>query len=157
MASPNEEAAWLLDIGGDMFAAVGRLHLIHLLTAPKLFRVPHGPHYCQRVFIWQDQPLPAMDLALRLSDPHTPQEEEEEALFGVMAFQQSPNQAPQYGGVRLYSAPILIQVSDDQAADLPLHPTGWKELSHACFKYPDYGLIPILNLPVIFSFPAPAK
>jgi len=145
--------AWLLSLGNGRYAAVGQLHLTHLLTNPECFNVPHSPFYCQQVCVWQGNILPVMNLASRLAGQPLLQQGECKTLLGIVAFQATQNQPPQYGGVLLDDMPARIDVTDEQATELPEHPPGWQTLSSACFEHPDHGPVPILNLPAIFSIP----
>ncbi|MFC1684068.1 chemotaxis protein CheW [Pseudomonadota bacterium] len=157
MSLPASKPAWLLNLGGDCYGAVGHLHLVHLVVAPACSDVPHSPFYCQKVYVWQGNILPVMDLASRLAGHPALLEEDGESLLGIVAFQETADEPPRYGGVLLSAPPQRIDVTDEQAAELPEHPSGWQILGSACFEHPEHGPVPILNLPAVFSLPHPGE
>lgn len=148
--------AWLLNLGHGLFAAIGHYHLVHLLQDAACQAVPRSPPYCQHVVVWQDHVLPVMDLALRLQGRGTAPDRllaDNVSLLGITAFQPRPDQAPEYGALLLAEPARRIRVSDEQAAELPSEWAAWRHLCHSCFKHPQHGAVPILNLPAIFSAP----
>jgi chemotaxis signal transduction protein len=147
--------AWLLNLGGDCYGAVGQLHLVHLVVAPACSDVPYTPYYCKKVSVWQGNILPVMDLASRLAGHSLLLEENGESLLGIVAFQEAKDQSPRYGGILLSDTPLRIEVTDEQASELPEHLSAWQDLSSACFEHPKHGPVPILNLPAVFSPPDP--
>jgi len=155
MSFSEGKSAWLLNLGGGHYGAVGQLHLVHLVAAPPCSDIPYSPFYCQKVFVWQGNILPVMDLTSRLAGHPVLLEEDGDSLMGIVAFQETAEESPQYGGILLSAPPLRIDVTDEQATDLPEHPAGWLILGSACFEHPKHGPIPILNLPAIFSPPSP--
>ncbi len=139
--------AWLLNLGGALRAALGERQMLHFVDAPQLLEIPETPPHCHQVLIWQDNILPVMDLGAWLGVSAAP---DELAFTGIAAYQEHPEQPPQYGALLLAGIPTRVQVNDDQVCELPGQPRGWQYLAMSCFTHDDQA-IPILNLPSIFS------
>ncbi|MCP5420608.1 MAG: chemotaxis protein CheW [Gammaproteobacteria bacterium] len=142
-----ESGAWIMDLDSQLQAAVGDREMLHVIQAPELFSVPLSPPYCRHVLIWQDHILPLMDLAAWLNGQS---ERREHKVAGILAFQPRRDQEVRYGALSLAATPIRAQVDDQQACDLPAHPSGWKRLALSCFQQGN-RIIPILDLPTLFS------
>lgn len=143
--------AWLLDLGRDRFAAVGRNELQEVLVAPPLTPLLATPAHCRYSVNWRGVELPVMDLA---------------AIFGAIVEDQPPHWLtiaayrdpvdlqPRFGALQLAAPPIAIQVSDDSACPIPETSLpeylAWSYLSLCCFHHDD-RVIPILNVPLLFS------
>lgn len=148
------QPAWLLNLGHGLHAAIGHLHLVHLLPEAVCESIPHSPPYCHQVTVWQGRLLPVMDLALRIrKDTALPREPGGSSLLGVIAFQSGPGQVPNFGTLTLASPAQRIMINNGQAADLPGEWLPWRHLCLSCFDHPQHGAIPILNIPAIFSAP----
>jgi chemotaxis signal transduction protein len=139
--------AWILKLDGGLLAAVAAHEMIHLIPSPTLFEIAQTPYHCRQVLIWQDKILPAMDLAAWLQG-HPVQRSQCSA--GIVAYQNQPETAHQYGALLLTGTPARVSVSDAQACALPDEPKGWEILAMSCFSDGN-ATIPILDLPYIFS------
>lgn len=139
--------AWILDFQGGYRAAVGEFEMVHLIQSPTLVNIPQTPFYCRDVLIWQGWILPVMNLGAWLEGSAM---ESQQLLTGVFVYQQNTNSDPKYGALLITNVPRRIQVSDQQACDLPKQPRGWRQLAVSCFKDSNMT-VPILNLPSIFS------
>jgi chemotaxis signal transduction protein len=142
-----ESGAWIMDLDGELQAAVGEREMLHVVQGPELYLIPLSPPYCQHVLIWQDTILPMMDLAAWLKGQP---ERREHRIAGIFAYQARGDQAIRYGALSLAATPVRAQVNDQQACPLPTQPRGWKRLSLSCFALGE-RIIPILDLPTIFS------
>jgi chemotaxis signal transduction protein len=149
----SEAGAWLLDLGGGLFGAVGEREMVHVLPdRPVLQEIPQSPGYCRKVLVWQGEVLPLMDLAGRLAARPRVSEGRPE-LIAVTAFQQQPGAAPRHGALVLNAPPVRVRVHDAQACELPEPQRRWQRLSIACFQHPDHGPVPVLDLPRVFLLP----
>lgn len=146
-SSPGDSTAWLLQLDDRFQAAVGEREMIHLIELPLLLEVPKAPRHCRQVLVWNEEILPAMDLAAWLAGRPV---QRVHRLAGVFAYQEHPQAAPSYGALLLAALPARLRVSDEQACDLPEQPAGWRQLAVSCFKEGERP-VPILDLPFIFS------
>lgn len=145
---PKDSGAWILALDSVLRAAVGERELVHLIEAPTLLDVPLSPPYCRQVLVWNENLLPAMDLAawLRPGEPvqcRWP-------LAGVFGYQTKPGAEPAYGALLLAGIPERARAADSQACALPKQPARWRTLAISCFKRGDHP-IPILDLPHLFT------
>lgn len=143
----TESTAWLLPLQGAWRAAVGEWELVHLIERPVLLDIPVTPFYCRQVVLWENQILPALDLAAWLTGRLMPREQ---MLAGVFAYQEQPGGALHYGVLLLDGVPTRRVVNDEEACALPAGPAGWREVAISCFG-DGAGAVPILDLPYIFS------
>lgn len=142
-----ETMAWLMELDGQMRAAVGELEMVHVIQAPELFQVPLSPPYCGHVALWQEHILPLMDLPAWLNNRP---ERVEHTVAGIFAYQARAGEVPHYGALSLAATPLRISVNDELSCALPPQPPGWKRLALSCFTFNGQA-VPILNLAVIFS------
>jgi chemotaxis signal transduction protein len=151
----SEVTAWLLDLGHGLHAAVGEREIIHVLPdPPPMFEIPRSPAYCRRLLIWQDELLPLMNLAGRVTArPVAPAEAQpgDDGLVAIAAFQRHPGEAPRHGGLLLRGTPSRVGVSDANACGLPEAPGGWRQFAISCFEHADLGPVPVLDLQSVFS------
>jgi len=149
-----EATAWLLSFKGHLRAAVGELELVHVLTeSPTLFAIPDTPGYCRHVLVWQGHLLPLVDLGARLEgDRHLQSDTVAgiDSLIAILAYQRSPGDPPEYGGLLLDRVPIRALVSDDRACALSPELEAWRSLAISCFEHGDHGPIPVLDVPRLF-------
>ena len=153
----SEVGAWLLPLGGGLHGSLGEQEIVHVLPdRPLLQEIPQSPAYCSTVLIWEGEVLPVMDLAVRLAGPARALAERLET-FAVVAFRAQPDVAPRHGALVLSAAPVRIRVGDEQACELPEPRSRWQPLSMACFRHPDHGPVPVLDLPRVFLLPPAAE
>lgn len=152
--SNNITNAWLLGLGANLHVAVGERELQYLLADfPKFTTIPNSPAYCCKVFVWQKEIVPIMDIAqLILGQTITRPANEE--LIVLATFQSSANQLIQRGAIFISAIPIKIQIEDQQVCNFPPPQTLWQQLAYTCFNHPEQGPVPILNLAQIFLTPA---
>ena len=150
MADDTKQAnatAWIIELDNGLYVAVGELEMVHIVQSPELFDIPHTPFYCSQVLFWQNNIIPVMDLLAWLEGYAIPRMHD---MIGIFTYQQQPDAPLDFGALPIVSIPARAQVGDEQACELPTHPLGWRELSISCFS-DNYRVIPILDLPYIFS------
>lgn len=159
--SATDCTAWVLNVGVQLWAAVGELELTHVIPhSPTLFEIPQAPFYCRQVLIWEDQVLPLMDFGARLLGETTRRGQataEIETLVAIVAYQTQRGVTPKHGAMLLREAPSRVPVGDRQACALPEHPRGWAALAISCFEDERVGPVPVLDVARLYlSMPAPA-
>ena len=127
----SEATAWLLNFQNGLCASVGEREMMHLVESPVLSDIPHTPDHCRQILIWQEEVLPVMDLMAWLTGQPTDQAQ---ASVGIVAWQDQPDEPPQYGALLFSGIPQKIRVTDDQFCDLPTDPVGWPAVSISCFS-----------------------
>lgn len=144
----RQSTAWVVDLGHHRSVAVGERELLHLLPEPHLFDVPCTPAHCARVLSWQDLLLPVWDLRVWLGDtvgltmPN---------LVAVVGYQLAAGQMPFFGALVLTEPPLRLQVTDEQACELP-EGAPWQDIACSCFRHGEQT-VPILDLRAMFAAP----
>lgn len=139
--------AWLIELTDTTYAAVGEFELAHILPdAPVLFDIPHTPAHCQQVFVWQNKIIPVMNMTARLTKTINNTNQ----LVGIFAYRTDSGRID-YGALLLNAMPRRLEVSDEQACDLPAYLQAWKPYVRSCFQDTENHVIPILNLERIFA------
>ena len=140
--------AWLLDFGSGRTAVIGERQMLHLLPMPlSLHRVPASPVFCRHVVVWEQEPIPVMDLPAWLED-RPPREEP--AVVAIAAFSAGATAENRRGAFMLSAIPRRIMVSDAQACELPAELAGWREIALSCILH-DERPVPVLHLSHVFS------
>ena len=151
----SESDAWLLTITEGSHVAIGNLEMIHLHPeVPDLIAIANKGDYCQHQIIWQEQHLPLLDMALLLcgepsGDKTT--DNPENIFLCVVSYMSQQDNVQEYGAILSSQLPVRIKVDDEQACELPDSPETWSMLAISCFSHDTYGVVPILDLPRIFS------
>jgi chemotaxis signal transduction protein len=152
---------WLLELRGPWRAAIGLRELIHVLPySPRLHMVPQAPLHARHVLLWEGKVVPVLDLAAYLEagaefEPGTATNRPSfDHLVGIVAYQAGSGVG--LGGMLLGKVPERVCVTDEQACALPESPVGWQRLAISCFRHPDHGAVPILDLPGLFCRRLPA-
>jgi chemotaxis signal transduction protein len=160
-----ESNGWLLTLRSRWRAAVGLRELVHVLPySPRLYMVPQTPAHARHVILWEGRIVPVADLVAYLeagaerglrSATDRPSLDQ---LVGIIAYQAAPGSEVSLAGMLLDEVPERIRVTDEQACALPESPACWYQVAISCFEHPDYGAVPILDLPRLFSgrVPVPA-
>lgn len=147
--------AWLLTLSDHLHAAVGNLEMVHVLPdMPDLFEIPQTPSYCRHVIAWHDKLLPLVDIEMLLTGKSNQQHESlinSQMVFGIMAYKLLSGDQQSYGALLMTKVPVRTEVDDQQSCKLPANPEGWASLAISCFEHPEYGHVPILDLPRIYS------
>jgi hypothetical protein len=145
----KKDRAWLLDFGNGLQAAVAYHEMWQVLLSPKLFDVPCTPQYCSQVLIFQNNILPVFNMATLLLNAEKPFIATG-SFVGVAVYQSDPNKPVDYGCLYLSQMPQRIEVSDDDACDLPEDKKYWESLTLSCFLHNGVA-IPIIDFASIFS------
>lgn len=154
MSNSNSNAAWLLELGENVCVAVGERELQYLLAdLPKFNFISNAPSYCNKVFVWQGEIVPVMDIAQLILGRNIIRPKQEE-LVVLTTFQAHVNEPLQRGAILLSAIPIKINIQDQQVCDFPSPQDIWQQLAVTCFEHPQKGPVPILNLERIFLTPA---
>lgn len=140
---------WLLHVSSELRAAVGLREMLHVLPDERtLHAVPRSRAYASRVIVWQQRLLPLIDLNVYLfgSAPASG-----ECMIGIVACAGDPkSDSPvQLAGLRISRAPEKIQVADSQVCELPADAPKWRSIAASCFRHPQHGAVPILDLPAL--------
>jgi len=153
---------WVLKLRGQWRAAVGLRELVHVLPySPRLYMVPQTPPHARHVILWEGKIVPVVDLVayLEAGVERGPRTETNrislDRLVGIVAYQTASDAEVSLAGMLLGKVPERIRVTDEQACALPQSPPGWNQVALSCFEHPDYGAVPILDLPRLFSGHAP--
>ncbi len=143
-------SAWLLELGSERYAAVGKTELQEVMAQPSLTAIPAAPAYCRYRVGWRGLELPVLDLAVIFGaapDPAPPH-------WLTVAAYREPTGQPRFGAIQLAAPPSLIEVSDDSACPIPetslTEYLAYSFLAHCCFRHQGRA-VPILNVPRLFS------
>ncbi len=145
----KKDQAWLLDFGNGLQAAVAYHEMWQVLLSPKLFDVACTPQYCSHVLIFQKRILPVLNLATFLLDAHKPFIATGNVV-GIAVYQTDPQAPVNYGCLYLSQMPQRIEVSDEDACDLPDEIKYWEPLTLSCFLRNEVA-IPIIDFASLFS------
>ena len=144
----SEGVAWILALRGGHQAAVGELELVHVLPdKPELFPVLKSPPHCDHVFLWQEQVLPVVDLAVWLGDAGAAGDNEH---LGIVRYRRGRGEPLQYGSFVIDGPPRQARVRDEQACELPHYAPRWRAVSLSCFEHAGRAT-PVLDVARIFS------
>jgi chemotaxis signal transduction protein len=143
----HEATAWIVELGHGLRAALASAELVHLFSAPTLFELPQAPRYCRHLMVWEREILPVLDLAHWLAGRPA---ERGGQFIGVVGYQEQPEENPGRAALFMDAIPIRVKVKDEQACDLPSHPSGWRHIACSCFLHESQA-VPVLDLPFLFS------
>jgi chemotaxis signal transduction protein len=143
----HEATAWIVELGHGLRAALASAELVHLLPVPTLFELPQAPPYCRHLMVWEREILPVLDLAHWLAGSPAARGGQ---FIGVVGYQEQSEENPGRAALFMDAIPIRVKVKDEQACDLPPHPSGWRYIACACFLHESQA-VPVLDLPFLFS------
>lgn len=145
--------AWLLPFGKGLHVAIGEFEMVHILTGRQRYtRVPCSPVWCRFVFAWCGRPIPLFDLDAFLNpvpDQSSIAGFSASDTIAIVAYEDRQGSI-QYGGFILSALPFARVVSDNQMCDYPSGNIRWNEVALSCFKDPDAGAVPILDIAHLF-------
>ena len=149
-------SAWILAYSGRGRAAIGEFELVHILDrAPTRFPVPRAPRHCHEVMLWEQQVLPYVDLAMLDRPARMPHGSDKanagSTIVAIVGYQTDQRQPPRYGALKLCAIPKRASVSNDSACRLPEDIGAVAGFACSCFRHPEFGAVPVLDLPRIFS------
>ncbi len=140
--------AWLLEFGGGHTGVIGERQMLHLIPAPlSLHEVPASPFFCRHVVVWEQEPIPVMDLSAWLEGGPV---RDEPAVVAIAAFASGTRGENRRGALVLSAIPRRIVVTDDLACDLPPDLLGWREIALSCVEH-ETRPVPVMNLTYAFS------
>jgi hypothetical protein len=143
-----EAAAWLLNLGAGIQVAIGLRELQHLLPQPvDWVAVPRTPHYCRYALWWDERIVPVMDLERWLLPE---QSMSVKPLLGIVAYQETPTAAVNYGALMLAERPRQIRVEDASECSLSGPTAPFQPIAIAAFRQAS-RVVPILHLTTIFT------
>jgi chemotaxis signal transduction protein len=141
----SKSRAIRLDTGGGTAAAIGLHEVIEVVTEGDMAPVPMAPLYCRELLQWRDQWIPVFDLAAwrgLQAQSATP--------FFVIVGYPADAGGVQYGCMRVPEFPKIVELSDQQACNLP-DDAEWGHIAISCFKG-EGKAVPILSLRKVFQF-----
>ncbi len=140
--------AWLLELAGGHAGVIGERQMLHLLPAPfSLREIPASPLFCRHVVVWEQEPIPVMDLSAWLDGAPV---RDDPAVVAIAEFASGVSGENRRGALVLNAIPRRIVVTDDLACELPTDLVGWREIALACIEHETRSL-PIMNLSYVFS------
>jgi len=141
--------AWLLQLTGSYRAAIGLREMLYVLPEePVSHLVPLSRPHAARVMVWQSQLIPLIDLTVFLGGDPAPDARRMIGIVSCAAGNDSKSTS-RLGGLMISRTPERIQVWDHQACGLPPAPAQWRSIAASCFRHPDHGPVPILDLAAI--------
>ena len=142
---------WLLHLNGGLCAAIGLRQMLYVIPdEPATYAVPKTPPHAARVLVWQEHLVPLIDLNVYLNGGGSGASNSQ-TLVGIVACASGfePQSSAIFGAFLMSRAPDRIQVSDSQACPLPDPLASWAPIAASCFRHPEHGPVPILDLPAI--------
>lgn len=140
--------AWLLRAADDIAFAVAQHEMVEYLTDPRVQRVPLANPFCDRLALWRDTLIPIVDFACLLRGASATVQR----ALSIVAYQPGRLEPLAYLGIWVDAPPSHVDVSDEQACELP---QTWREphlaaLALACFEHKDTA-VPILDIAELAS------
>lgn len=151
-------AAWLMDFGGGVLAAMSVTHVLHVLEDMSLVhRVPLAPAHCNRVLVWQQQLLPVVDLAQLKAPELTAALSQPGRAYACVLGWRIANDATEYGVLLTRSLPRRIVIADDSmVAPSASEASTWQGSALSFFSY--HGrTAPIIDPAPLFGLPPPSR
>lgn len=143
----SKSAAWVMKLDQSIYAAVSKTELIHIVDKPTYIKIPKTPDHCKHVIIWNKNILPIMNISLWIKNESTHYDSN---VVAIIAYGDSDGDA-QYGGIKLFDAPTLEYVNNQQMSELPSDFNKWNAISLSCFINKDNVKVPILDISKLFS------
>jgi chemotaxis signal transduction protein len=150
---------WLLSMRGPTYAAVGARELVYVLPEePQIQGIPLAPAPAPGVIVWENRPVPVIDVGLLLrgaeagaaSAATAPGGRREFAAIVAFTGDRAGNAGVELGALILTKVPEQIEVSDDQAREIPDEFIGHGGFFTSCFEHPELGAVPVLDLAAMF-------
>ncbi len=142
--------AWLLDCGGGVLVATGLGNVLHVVEDTRLlFKVPLAPPHCNRVLLWQQHALPAVDLALLVTGATSPATRSYACVLGWL----NERDETEHGVLLTRSLPRQLSIGDEQQAkpgDRDVE--RWRGIALGFFTH-NQRLMPIINPASLFGTP----
>ncbi len=145
----QEAAAWLIDLGQNMHAAIGENELVHIIDSSEIADLPAVLANRENTVHWQGKELNVINLAKYFSD-RTLTMVSSEPIIGVVVYHSDSDDRLQYGGLLMAGIPDKEIVNNSQACNLPEPTHKWRDVAISCFTNEEYP-VPVLDLPAVFS------
>ena len=140
-------SAWLLDIAEGLAVAVAEQDVIYVFPeVPIVFPIPQTPAHVSGVLSWQQHLVPVIDLAVYLNRMPV---DNVSAGMNVMVLLNLGNS--RLGALALQQIPERADVADSSQCQLPANLRAWNGLAPSCFMHKARGVVPILDLSVVFG------
>ena len=143
----SKAAAWIMNIDENRYVAISQMELVHILNHPRCVQIPQAPPHCNCMLIWNDAPLPIIDISVLLDKKATSCARD----IVAVAIYRDTNGKPCYGGIRQIGSPELEYVTNDQVCALPGHFNGLTPVTLSCFSSTNGHSVPILDMSRLFS------
>ena len=145
MSGPAE--AWLLQLAGRGYVALGTAELVHLLSeVPPLFSIPLARGPCRDLLLWEDRPVPLADLCA------LPPENARDGLVAIVAYDAQDSGIPSYGALRVTSVPRKCTVAGAEAVGPEEVAPALRRCAHAAFRHGTTA-VPVLDLHALSPVP----
>lgn len=148
-AAARSAAARLLEYKRDGFVAFAPHTTMALVDSPEVVPVPGAPYYCMGLIPWQDGHVPLLDLNTLLR-AYPGGERAPPGHVLVLAWQEAPGAPLQYGAVCARSLVQMVEVTDDQACELPDDSDLWPWIAVSCFQHEGQA-VPIIDTARLFA------
>lgn len=146
-------AAWIMQFGTDLRAAVGQMELMHIIDNPEYITIPKAPDYCKQVIMWNDKIIPVIDLSAWFF----PNATEKKVIVAITVYKDVRQDELKYGGIGLTEVPRMEQVMNRQVTSLPNNHDIWSKISVSCFISSDDSHVPILDVSTLFCGELPLE
>ena len=125
--------------------------MMDVIDAAPVQALPLTPPWARHVFTWQDEPLPVIDLRVRLGiEGASATAATTSAATSVLiaAFQSAPGAPLGYGALFVSGAPRSISVDDADACALP--DARWHAVARTCVSVAGRA-VPVLDIRRLFA------
>jgi chemotaxis signal transduction protein len=141
---------WLMHFGDNLRATIGLREMLFVLPDDQeTHPVPRTHAHAASVYLWQQNLVPVIDLHRYLRGSTA---SGAPGMMGIVACASTENSSShtRLGALKMSRPPERIQVSDQQACELPAElAAAWRSISASCFRHPVHGAVPILDLAAI--------
>jgi chemotaxis signal transduction protein len=139
--------AWLMHFADDLQATIGLREMLFVLPDDHTAHpVPRASAHAKSVYLWQQKLVPVIDLHRYVRGAEAPRGQ---GMLGIVACAaEGDSRTPtRFGALKMIRPPERVQVSDNQACELPRESeSAWRSISASCFRHPLHGAVPILDL-----------
>lgn len=139
--------AWILDLGHGRLAAVGEREQFHVVYDARPIAVPFTPAHCRHALLWADQPLPVVDLGVRVDGRPS---RVDSGYLGVYGYRDRGDSTVRFGALWLSTPPRRATVAESFVISDPVVRTGLHELSLAWFALQE-SAVAVVDLAAVFA------
>jgi len=143
--------AWILDLGHGRRAAVGEREQFHLMYDAVPVSVALAPVYCRHILIWDNKPMPAIDLGVWMDGRPA---QTDASYLGVYGYRERTEaDAPvHFGALWLSTPPRRVEVEESAAIPAPTGAGTLHTLALAWFAH-EGNPVAIVDLARVFARP----